>query len=312
MKKIMIITILIILIGIFGYFYFIRSKDDYVPRINVIEDVVYINTDDFFDPKNNVKYSFGKLGGKVKCNDDLKVGENIIKCNAKGNNGKSSKTSFKVIASNTYNKRAIFFGDSITYGFLTNGYSWANFIKDNYDFDIVINAGISDYRVSTYDDKNKWLVSEVNNYKNDIKYDYVILQGGVNDVLYNTPIGSISTSKNIEDFDINTFCGGLETYVATAINNYPNSKIGYIITYQTSNYVERGIKWTYEDYKKYVDITKEILDKWNIDYLDLFNDKYSEILKVDTNIYLSDNLHLNKDGYELIYPYIYDWMQDLS
>ena len=204
----------------------------------------------------------------------------------------------------------IFFGDSITYGFLTKGYSWAGFIKDNYDFNIVTNAGISDYRVSTYDDKNKWLTDTIISHANE-KYDYVIMQGGINDVLYNTPLGEISNSKSEDDFDVNTFAGGFESYIYNAKKYFKDAKIGYIITYYTPNYTERGQKWSYDDYNKYIMMTKKILDKWNIKYLDLFNEEYSNILKVNTKTYLPDNLHLNYEGYKIIYPYIYDFIKSL-
>ena len=63
---------------------------------------------------------------------------------------------------------------------------------------------------------------------------------------------------------------------------------------------------------------KEVLKKWKVNYLDLFDGKdsngnsFSDILKVNTNEYLSDNLNLNNDGYEVIYPYIYNWMLTLK
>ena len=143
------------------------------------------------------------------------------------------------------------------------------------------------------------------------KYDYVIMQGGINDVLYNTPLGEISNSKSEDDFDVNTFAGGFESYIYNAKKYFKDAKIGYIITYYTPNYTERGQKWSYDDYNKYIMMTKKILDKWNIKYLNLFNEEYSNILKVNTKTYLPDNLHLNYEGYKIIYPYIYDFIKSL-
>ena len=46
---------------------------------------------------------------------------------------------------------------------------------------------------------------------------------------------------------------------------------------------------------------KEVLDKWDIAYLDLYSGStlqgisYSELLKVDSDTYLKDNLHLNAE-----------------
>lgn len=290
--------------------------DKKVPSISVINEIVYTDGNSSFNPVSNIKVEYGKKGGKTKCDTDtLKLGENTITCIAKGNNKLSSKISYKVIMSKTYQKKAIFFGDSIVYGFSSSpvGYSWANYIGDNYDLETSVNAGITDYRVSTYDDPKKWLVDEVKNHYNDsVDYDYIILEGGINDVLYNTPIGNISQTKDINSFDPNTFCGGLESYLYYVTNKWNNSKIGYIITYYTPNYTERGLKWSYNDYKKYYDKTIEILNKWNIKYISFATDEFNSKLDVEKKTYLPDYLHLNNEGYKIVSPYIYEFMQTLD
>ena len=204
-------------------------------------------------------------------------------------------------------KKAIFFGDSITYGFLTRGYSYANYIGDNYGFQIT-NAGVSDYRLA-YSDPNKWLVDEVtNHYNDDIEYAYVILEGGINDRLYNTPIGEMTDSFDASTFNKNTVIGGLELYLNAVKTKWPEAKIGYIITYYTPVYTERGIKWSVEDYKEYNDAIKKVLDKWSIKYFDLSTDEMSSKLDIYNTTYLPDHLHPNKAGYDLISPLIYEFM----
>lgn len=292
MKKFILIMLCVVICGCNN----VKEKETFInvksKEVHILENENYNYLDNIVS-SNNEKVVCQKNNDTVNCNLDNK------------------EVSYKIIyTSVTKNKNIIFFGDSITYGFLTKGYSWAGFIKDNYDFNTVINAGISDYRVSTYDDKNKWLTDTIISHANE-KYDYVIMQGGINDVLYNTPLGEISNSKRENDFDVNTFAGGLESYIYNAKKYFKDAKIGYIITYYTPNYTERGLKWSYDDYNKYVMMTKKILDKWNIKYLDLFDEEYSNILKVNTKTYLPDNLHLNYEGYKIIYPYIYDFIKGL-
>lgn len=292
MKKFILIMLCVVICGCNN----VKEKETFInvksKEVHILENENYNYLDNIVS-SNNEKVVCQKNNDTINCKLDNK------------------EVSYKIIYTVvTKTKNIIFFGDSITYGFLTKGYSWAEFIKDNYDFNIVMNAGISDYRVSTYDDKNKWLTDTIISHANE-KYDYVIMQGGINDVLYNTPLGEISNSKSENDFDVNTFAGGFESYIYNAKKYFKDAKIGYIITYYTPNYTERGQKWSYDDYNKYIMMTKKILDKWNIKYLDLFNEEYSNILKVNTKTYLSDNLHLNYEGYKIIYPYIYDFIKSL-
>lgn len=321
-KRVIFIIIIVILFSVLTCILLLNKKDkkevivdNTIPVINVINDTIYIDGDSKFNPSDNIQVTYGKTGGKTKCNSSLKVGENVIKCRAKGKNGLSADVSYKVIMSKTYKKKAIFFGDSLVsgYGSSSRNYSWANYIGDNYDLDSSVNAGAFDYRVSTYDDPKKWLVDVVKDHYNDTdNYDFIMLEGGVNDVLYNTPIGSFSDSKDVNSFDPKTFCGGLETYLYYVTSKWSNSRIGYIITYYTPNYTERGLKWSYDDYKKYYDITMKILDKWNVKYINFATEEFNSLLDVEKRTYLPDYLHLNDDGYKKISPYIYKFMQELD
>ena len=284
--------------------------DDTVPTIDIINDELVFDDEYEYRYEDNVTVSFGESGGTVEFESEKNSDDETVSVIAKGNNGLNAYDHFRIKIEKTKDKKAIVFGDSIVYGILADRYSFANYLNDDYDFEKVVNAGYSDFRLSTYDDPNKWLIDAVKNHF-DEDYDYVLLEGGVNDVLYLTPMGEIAADKNYESFDVNTFCGGMEAYLYTIVNRWPNAKIGYIITYYTKDYTERGLTWSYDDYKEYYDMQKKILDKWNIEYLDLFSDEFSELLEVDTYKYLPDKLHLNVEGHGLIAPYIYEWMKGL-
>ena len=290
--------------------------DEVMPTLKVKEEKVYIDIDTNYNVYDNVEYSFGRLGGTIKCSSEtLDIGRNDIECDAIGNNGMTTSKIFTVYKSATYNKNAIFFGDSITAGYASDNKSWAEVIKDKYDLNKVVNAGISDFRVSKYQRPHKWLGLEVlSHYNDNIDYDFVILQGGINDALIHAPLGKLSSTYT-DDLDLETFYGGLEGYIQTVINKWPNAKIGYIITYYIPNYDDHI--YSYEHFKLYYEALKEVLVKYNIPYLDLFAgkkglEKYSEILSIYSTKFLEDNLHLNYEGYQEIAPYIYVWMQNLN
>ncbi len=286
------------------------------PTISLKRKKIFIDSDIKYDVSKNIeKTTFGVGGGSVKCTDtnSLKIGTNKIICTAKGKNGLEASSQFEIVKSTTYNKTAVFFGDSITKGAgsKSHNYSWANYIGDNYDLKSSVNRGKSGWRIS----------NTANNYINNLvlkekgnKYDFVILHGGCNDIGFDVELGKISTSYNPKTFDDKTFIGGLEKYLYTVVTQWPNARIGYIINYRTPNNKIRSVSKSSPYYKE----MRNVLRKWNIPYFDLFdgvapNGKtYSDILHVNTNKYLPDTLHLDDAGYKVISPYIYDWMQTLT
>ena len=245
--------------------------------------------------------------GKVKFKKKGKV-----TITAKSSNDIKAKCTIN-IKNNTHDRSAIFIGDSITYGYLSTpkGYGWGDYIGDHYDIGKTVNAGKSGWLISNYKDK-LWLKTEVENYKNK-KYDYVIMHGGINDTRWGVPLGTYNANDYSGKYDTKTFLGGLETYIYTAKKQWPNAKFGYIINYETPNCNKNTVTLAPE----YYIVMKKVLDKWNIKYLDLYYGstpdgvKYSDLLKVKTKEYIPDGLHINRAGYRLLSPYIYDWMNTL-
>lgn len=219
----------------------------------------------------------------------------------------------KIETSPTKGKTAIFIGDSITAGKYGN-YSWANYIGEKYDLKKSVNAGLSGGVLSTFRGE-KWLVDVVKKYKGK-KYDYVILHGGINDIALVARLGEPKGTLKAKDFsgkyDTNTFIGGLETYIYTAKKQWPNAKIGFIINYRTPADSAVDPKSS-----EYYSLIKKVCKKWGIKYIDLYagkttsGKKFSDLLKVNTKTYIQDGTHLNKAGYKVISPYIYNWMKTL-
>lgn len=144
--------------------------------------------------------------------------------------------------------------------------------------------------------------------RHESSFDYIITNGGVNDKYFYAPIGTMAATKNLADFDISTFAGGLEEYFYKAQEKYPNATIGYILTFTTPNQ-NRGL----EDMTAYYTLAKQICEKWGVYYLDLYNNKElcEEQLQTHTYTYLADGLHPNGAGVDMIYPLIEEWMKTL-
>lgn len=219
-------------------------------------------------------------------------------------------------------QHALFVGDSITNAakdtYKKSG--WAGRIGRENKM-IWKNAGINAASVSTIRGSNQ-IVTQIINSRSH-KYDYVILHGGVNDAMDSAPIGNITSSFNVTKFNNSTFAGGLEELFCYTYKCFYGAKIGYIVNYATPN-----SNWGGEtkDMSSYFNMAKKICEKWSIPYIDLFDGKvevngkllsYSyDILKMDTSECLYDcdlgEVHIGGKGYDVISPYIADWMKTLK
>ena len=216
-------------------------------------------------------------------------------------------------------KTAIFFGDSVAYGFSTNGKGFGYYINAQESFLSYKNAAVNTATMNTTTQGTNNVINQINNNKNT-QYDFVIFEGGYGDLRDTPPLGAITNSYEAGSFDTTTFAGAVEQALYLATTYWPNARIGFIISYDTpnSNY---GVRPDHEATKEYWDIVKAACDKWNVPYLDFFEGSttyngetktYSELFDVTGNTYLeSDNIHPSAAGYEFITQFIKAWMKKL-
>ena len=210
-----------------------------------------------------------------------------------------------------WQKSALFLGDSICYGFddvAIGNVRRAYAGRVAYDYDMTwVNAGVSGATLSTVTDR-KLIVDQMSAYKNQ-KFDYVVIEGGINDALNKVAIGEIS--KTIySGLDTTTYAGALEYLFREVTKAYPNAKVGFMITYQCPRNA------SHETYITYQDITKEICEKWDIEYLDMFgSENINEVVLESSNknsTYMPDGIHPSATGYDRLSPLIADFMETLS
>lgn len=170
-----------------------------------------------------------------------------------------------------YQKSALFVGDSVCEAYCEwdakgsrNASGWAGRIMA-WNSMTGVNIGLSGASISNVRGSNTVINQLVGQKGNS--YDYIIIEGGANDAWDVAPIGEMTTGYN-SDFDVTTFAGGLEETFKYAKENFPNSIIGYIVTFQmpSANY------GALSDMSGYFSMAKQICDKWEIPYLDLYFD----------------------------------------
>lgn len=208
-------------------------------------------------------------------------------------------------------KSALFVGDSISVGAadVAMAYAWGGRIGIKYGMNW-INDSHGGANLAEYKDGHAKTIVEQIKLFGDRNFDYVIIQGGVNDVMNKMPLGTYGTSYDINSFDDTTFTGALETAFAYASEKWPNAHIGYIVTFQN-----RRADGSKENTDPYYTAARAICQKWNVPYLDLNGETVKKALKVDVSddtAYISDGIHPTAAGYELLTNnYIEPWMLDL-
>lgn len=206
-------------------------------------------------------------------------------------------------------KSVAFVGDSICYGTNYRG-GYAEIIGEQENM-IVTNSGKGGAAVAR---GVKWsdggdgvrpsildMVLEL-----DGDYNYIIIEGGVNDFWNHAPLGSLTDGYD-GDFDDTTFAGALEAMFAGIGERHADSKAGYIIIHDPFTYdAEDG-------FEPYYEMIKSACDKWSVPYLDLYaannafagvnvKDEEQKRLYFETeNAPNGDGCHPNEAGYREIY-----------
>ena len=214
------------------------------------------------------------------------------------------------------NKRALFIGDSICEAICEKDEEirgWGGRIQSSTNMECV-NVGLSGASISTSGPSSgadgkatKRILTQYMKEK-DKNFDFVIMQGGVNDAWVSAEVGNITGSFDVNDFNIDTYAGALEELFYHVTKDYSNAKLGYIFTFKTPKFTTGRI----QDMTEYYNMAKQICEKWNVPFLNMYEDEtLSEDLKVNTKENLSDYLHPNTSGYDVLYKYIMYWMEKL-
>lgn len=215
-----------------------------------------------------------------------------------------------------WGKRALFAGDSISFGYSDNTINgvtraWAGRLAYHYNMEYV-NVSVSGATLSTKYENNR-IVSQIQPYLQE-SFDYVLLEGGINDAnpnnsQQNAPLGRMTDGFRAGSFDTGTYAGALEELFCTVATAFPEAKIGFIITYRTAK-----LPAIAESYANYIALTRQICEKWNVACLNWFEDEdfNKTLLATDTYSFLRDGIHPNATGYDRITPVVADFLESLA
>ena len=272
------------------------------PRIESLYNSIIINKKDNDINFNDMYKVSASTGIKdFKCNiDDNDDNSANLECKATANNGLSTtvnQTIYYNYLEDLENKKIIFLGDDIIQA-----------SNDKYG-GFASRVGLSNYMDWYKISKNGKTISETDNSIikdldriKDEEYDYIILTGGINDLLESREVG------NLESTSIGTYAGALDYIFTRLKEEHKYSKIGFIIPYNIEDIEQDNI----------VEITKRICDNHEIKYINLYD---GEIFEKDTKVSYRDLLKnevineedfsLSSLGYDKISKYISIWVQTL-
>ena len=217
-----------------------------------------------------------------------------------------------------YGKKILFCGDSICEAYVEKDNpkyaqiaGWAGRIGtyNNMDF---VNKGLGGAAFSYFNPEKNPTYLILTQLQQEAEtadsFDLVLLHGGVNDMWDKVPRGAISESRDPKDFDMETFAGAMEATFCYAKETYKNAAIGFLINFQThSGY---GYLGNSKEMKLYWELAKQICDKWEIPYLDMYNEMPFKRMHIPTD-HGGDGIHPVYEGYEMLYPHIEKFVESL-
>ena len=193
-------------------------------------------------------------------------------------------------------KRIAFIGDSISYGTNWQG-GYGKLIGEQYNMNVTnVSKGGATLADNVHWSENSdgyrpYITDMLDNLDGD--YEYIIAEGGLNDFWGHSELGEITDGFS-GDFDENTMTGGMEKMFFEIRNDFPNSKVGFVITHDPFTYDAEG---NFESYYERINVRDDDMRK-------LY---FGTESKPD-----GDGTHPNELGYQAIYvePMI-PWLKSL-
>lgn len=181
-------------------------------------------------------------------------------------------------------KHIIFLGSSVTYGSAAGGVSFADYIaarnvctvtKEAVSGTTLVESGLNSY------------ITRLKKLGTETPADLFVCQLSTNDATQNKPLGSISDSVDLTDFDTSTVAGAIEYVIAYAKQTW-NCPVVFYTNPQYSS----------ENYAAMVELLTKIANKWGISVIDMWNDvDFNVITEEQRSLYMADDIHPTRAGY---------------
>lgn len=182
-------------------------------------------------------------------------------------------------------KKALFLGSSVTYGAASLREGIPEYFSVRLDCEVTKEAVSGTTLVDDAD--SSYVHRLLTKVDPSTDYSLVVVQLSTNDATKNKPLGDISGSRDLAEFDTHTVTGAMEYIIAYAQETWHCPVVFYT-----------GSRYDSAEYAAMVQRLKELQDKWGIGVLDLWSsDAFNTISDADRALYMNDNIHPTKAGY---------------
>ena len=194
------------------------------------------------------------------------------------------------------NKSIFVIGDSIAQGAGSGNYSYGEMLRDKYNMSLTKDA-IGGTTLAVQTDKTNSICERVQAMTGS--YDYILLEGGINDVFANISDGTYKSDYTVK-FDTSTIAGALDTIFKFLAINYPDTKKAYVLVHHKEGQFSTKQTSAFE-------IIEKVCKKWGIAICDIYhnsgmlgttNTKFANMNAFFNN---SDGTHPTAEGYKKFY-----------
>ncbi|MBU3112011.1 SGNH/GDSL hydrolase family protein [Clostridium lacusfryxellense] len=208
-------------------------------------------------------------------------------------------TSYQMSNNPLFQKTMYSDGDSVADGVEALGISYANIISLN-NVMMLTKKSLGGTTLAVKGGQTNSILERVKVMTNS--YDYILVQGGYNDLMQSLPLGMLSIGF-IATLVETTVIGAVESICKTLITNYPIAKKLFILGHRlTTNTPVFG---DFPNQNSYWDAIISALEKWSIPYVDLRKSSnlcgYNDVWLTNYFNGSSMGLHPNYNGYLYFY-----------
>ena len=182
-------------------------------------------------------------------------------------------------------KKVLFLGSSVTYGSASLQQGIPEYFAARFGCEYTKEAVSGTTLVDN--GKSSYVQRLINNVDKNESYDLMICQLSTNDASKGKPLGEISDSYQLSDFDTETVTGAMEYIIC-----YAKETFGCQVVFYT------GSRYESAEYAAMVKRILELEEKWGIEVLDLWSDdEFNSISESERQLYMYDDIHPTKAGY---------------